>query len=375
MGFDRTPDRVLIVHDPSTAGPSKLPLAIPGAEVVEARSFSRYQEELSKSDFDVVVIDYDLPGTQRPEVLAELKVRDNEPDVLLLSTCTDTDTIRRISRSQKRYVVRDELWVESIGRAVRDMLRIRKLEAENAQIRARLTESNRQLEERNERLDEFCATIAHDIRGPLAGLILKIDYILERFREGLDPKCVEMLGRSMDSAHRLVGVVQSMYEFAKLGRDGTEFSSVELAPMAREVVADLRGSAKCQVTLEAATLPAVRGNPDLLRRVFINLFGNSIKYGEREWVIVSVTSPGTVSRGDTTLLELRVRDNGPGIDPKQAKGVFDMFARGSHGAGGPEGLGVGLAVVQRILELHGGSIELIQAGQPGCCFRLLLPLA
>jgi DNA-binding response OmpR family regulator len=98
VGFDRTPDRVLIVHDPATAGPSKLPLAIPGAEVVEARSFSRYQEELSKSDFDVVVIDYDLPGTQRPEVLAELKVRDNEPDVLLLSTCTDTDTIRRISR-------------------------------------------------------------------------------------------------------------------------------------------------------------------------------------------------------------------------------------------------------------------------------------
>ncbi len=375
MGFDRTPDRVLIVHDPATAGHAELPLAIPGAEVVEARSFSRYQEELSKSDFDVVVIDFDLPGTQSPEVLAELKVRDREPDVLLLSACADSETIHRISRSQKRYVVRDGLWVESIGRAVRDMLRIRRLEAENAQIRARLTESNRQLEERNARLDEFCATIAHDIRGPLAGLILKIDYVLERYRDGLDPKCVEMLGRSMESAQRLVGVVQSMYEFAKLGRDGTEFASVELAPMAREVVADLRGSAKCQVTLEVAAFPPVRGNSDLLRRVLINLFGNSIKYGDREWVIISVTSPGTVTRGNTTLLEVRVCDNGPGIDPRQAKGVFEMFARGSHGSGGPEGLGVGLAVVQRILELHGGTIELLQDGQPGCCFRLLLPLA
>lgn len=375
MGLDRTPDRVLIVHDPVTAGDAQLPLAIPGAQVIEARSFSCYQEQLSKSDFDVVVIDYDLPGTQRPELLAELKVRDNEPDVLLLSRCGDADTIRRISQSQKRYVVRDDLWIESIGRAVRDMLRIRRLEAENAQIRARLTESNRQLEERNARLDEFCATIAHDIRGPLSGLILKIDYILERFRDGLEPKCIEMLGRSMESAQRLVGVVQSMYEFAKLGRDGMEFSDIELAPLAREIVADLRGSAKCQVTLEAAALPAVCGNADLLRRVFINLFGNAIKYGDREWVIISVTSAGTVMRADTALLEVLVRDNGPGIDPQQAQWVFEMFARGSHGSGGPEGLGVGLAVVQRIMELHGGAIELLQDGQPGCCFRLLLPLA
>lgn len=375
MGYDRTPDRVLIVHDPATAGGPELQLAIPGAEVVEAQSFSRYQEELSKSDFDVVVIDYDLPGTQKPEVLAELKVRDNEPDVLLLSKCDDAATIRRISQSQKRYVVRDEMWVESIGRAVRDMLRIRRLEAENSQIRARLTESNRQLEERNGRLDEFCATIAHDIRGPLSGLILKIDYILERFGEGLDPKCADMLGRSMDSAQRLVGVVQSMYEFAKLGRDGTEFSSVELAPLARQVLADLRGGSKCQVTLEAASLPAVRGNPELLRRVLINLFGNSIKYGDKEWVIISVTSPGKVKREDCSLLEVFIRDNGPGVDAAQAKSLFEMFSRGKHGTSGPEGLGVGLAVVRRIMELHGGSIELVQDDRPGGCFRLLLPLA
>lgn len=375
MGYDRAPDRVLIVHDPATAGSPALPLAIPGAEIVEARSFSSYQDELAKSDFDVVVIDYDLPGTQRPEVLAELKVRDNEPDVLIFSKCEDASTIRRISQSQKRYVVRDEMWVESIGRAVRDMLRIRKLEGENYQIRARLTDSNRQLEERNTRLDEFCATIAHDIRGPLSGLILKIDYILERYREGLDQKCADMLSRSMDSAQRLVGVVQSMYEFAKLGRDGTEFASVELAPLAREVMADLRGGARCQVTLEAASLPAVRGNAGLLRRALINLFGNSIKYGDKEWVIISLTSPGRVVGRDCPMLEVLVRDNGPGVDPAQGKSLFEMFSRGKHGTSGPDGLGVGLAVVKRIMELHGGSIELVQDDRPGCCFRVLLPLA
>jgi len=375
LASDRSPDRVLIVHDPAAAGAAPIPLALPGAHVVEAHSFSRYEEELAKSDFDVVVLDFDLPGSQRPELLAELKVRDRAPDVLLMSRCSDAETVRRISQSQKRYVVRDELWIESVGRAVRDMLRIRRLEEENGMIRARLTETNRQLEERNARLDEFCSTIAHDIRGPLAGLIVKLDYILERFGASLDEKCSAMLGRSMDSAQRLVGVVQAMYEFAKLGRDGTEFSDVDLGPLVRSVAADLRESCACQITLEVASLPRVRGNRELLRRVFLNLFSNSIKYGDREWVILSVASPEVVKRGEAPMLQVLVRDNGPGIPDLDSAALFSMFSRGERAGRETEGAGIGLAVVKRILELHGGAIELVRDGIPGCGFRLLLPLA
>lgn len=374
MGFERSPDRVLIVHDPHTAGASHVPLSIPGAEVVEAHSLEGYQEEIAKGDYDVVVIDFDLPGTRDARVLAGLKVRDKEPDVLLISKCQDEATVREISRSHKRYVVRDEAWADSVRRGVRDLLRIRRLEQENSLIRSRLTEANRQLEERNSRLDEFCATIAHDIRGPLAGLILKIDYILERHRDGLDGKATAMLERSMDSAQRLVGIVQAMYEFARLGSEGTAFTEVELAPMAREIIADLRESAACQLTLEAASLPVVRGNRELLRRVFLNLFGNSIKYGDREWVIISVTSPGTETRGDEKMLAIHVRDNGPGVPPELADSLFSMFSRGDRASGAPDGLGIGLAVAQRIIGLHGGIIELVRDGLPGCCFKILLPL-
>ena len=374
MDSERTPERVLIVHHPVNAGMDRLLLAIPGAHIIETHSFDSYQEALGGGEFDVVVIDYDLPGIQSSEVLAQLKVMDHEPDVLLLSRCTDAGTIRKISQSQKRYVVRDELWLEAMSRAVRDMLRIRRLEREMVLVRGRLTESNRQLEEKNLRLDEFCATIAHDIRSPLAGLILKVEYILDKYGEGFDKKCAEMLGRSAESAQRLVGIVQAMYEFAKLGRKSATFDSVELAPIVREVLADIKGSAGRQVTLEVSNMPPVRGNIDLLRRVFLNLFSNSIKYGDKEWVIISVTSDGIVNDGDDRYLHISVRDNGPGICAEDADSIFKMFTRGSASPAAMDGLGVGLAVVERIIELHHGKIELIQDGQSGCCFKFSLPL-
>lgn len=374
MDSERTPERVLIVHHPVNAGMDRLLLAIPGAHIIETHSFDSYQEALGGGEFDVVVIDYDLPGIQSSEVLAQLKVLDHEPDVLLLSRCTDAGTIRKISQSQKRYVVRDELWLEAMSRAVRDMLRIRRLEREMVLVRGRLTESNRQLEEKNLRLDEFCATIAHDIRSPLAGLILKVEYILDKYGEGFDKKCADMLGRSAESAQRLVGIVQAMYEFAKLGRKSATFDSVELAPIVREVLADIKGSAGRQVTLEVSNMPPVRGNIDLLRRVFLNLFSNSIKYGDKEWVIISVTSDGIVNDGDDRYLHISVRDNGPGICAEDADSIFKMFTRGSASPAAMDGLGVGLAVVERIIELHHGKIELIQDGQSGCCFKFSLPL-
>jgi signal transduction histidine kinase len=375
VGSERNPDRVLIVHDPVSAALLANPIAIPGAEVIEAHSCDGLKQAIAQRDFDVVVIDYDLPGTQDVGLLAELKVREHEPEVLLLSKCEDAQTIQKISQSQKRYVVRDEMWLESVRRGVRDLLRIRRLEHENTHIRAKLTESNRSLEERNDRLDEFCATIAHDIRGPLAGLIVKIDYILERFGGTLDEKAAAMLTRSMESAQRLSGVVQAMYEFAKLGREGATFTNVELTPMVREIVADLRSKADRAVTLQVAQLPSVLGDRELLRRVFLNLIGNSLKYGDAEWVIVAVTAGGVITRGGESLLQVLVRDNGPGIESSDAAHLFGMFSRGSSAANSADGLGVGLAVARRILELHGGSIELVTDGQPGCCFRVTLPLA
>ena len=376
MTTERCPERVIILNG-SKSGEAdalaELAKVIPQSEVVQARSLDEYFAQLAKHDFDVVVLDYDLPEVQARELLAQLKLRDNEPEVLLISTCSDPATIRSIAKAQKRYVVREDGWVDSMAHAIRDMLRIRRLEQEMALINTRLNEANQRLEDRNKRLDDFCATIAHDIRGPLAGLVLKVEYILETQGRNLDTRTVDLLKRSVESTRRLVGVVQAMYEFAKIGFSGAKFSKAPLTPLVQEVMADINIDHSSDVRVKMHELPAVWGSADLLRRVFQNLFTNAIKYNHREQVQIQISFDGTIQRGLGEFAQISVADNGPGISPSDAGQMFNMFTRGNGADRGSDGLGIGLAIVQRIVELHHGYIELTSSPGEGARFTILLP--
>ncbi len=369
-------EKVIILHGDEGADQasiSALHKTMPHSEIIEAHSLSEYLEQLSKNDFDVVVLDCDMPGVKAQELIMQLKLRDNEPEVLLLSECNDPKTIRNIAKAQKRYVVRETGWVDSMGHALRDMLRIRRLEQENEYIRERLTEANLRLEDRNRRLDDFCATIAHDIRGPLAGLILKIEYILETHTDSFDERTTALLNRSVESTRRLIGVVQAMYEFAKIGFSGAKFSATPLTPLVKEVISDINIDHASNVEVKMSELPTVWGNGDLLRRVFQNLITNAIKYCHRENVEIKIGFEGFVQRGVGEFAKFYVSDNGPGISSEDAGRVFNMFARGADADRGTDGLGIGLAVVQRIVELHQGYIELTSEPKEGARFTILLP--
>ena len=373
---ERCPERVIILHgaaDQEAAGFKALRKTLPNSEVVETSSLNEYLAALSKQDFDVVVLDYDLPDIQTQELLTQLKLREKEPEVLILSDCNDPKTIRSIAKAQKRYVVREAGWVDAMSQAIRDMLRIRRLEQEMAFIRERLTEANLKLEDRNRRLDDFCATIAHDIRGPLAGLILKIEYILETHTDSFDERTTALLNRSVESTRRLIGVVQAMYEFAKIGFSGAKFSATPLTPLVKEVMTDINIDHSANVQVLMSELPTVWGNSDLLRRVFLNLVTNAIKYCHREDVEIKIGFEGFVQRGVGQFAKLYVCDNGPGISTQDAGKVFNMFARGADADRGADGLGIGLAVVQRIVELHQGMIELTSEPHEGARFTIFLP--
>jgi signal transduction histidine kinase len=120
-------------------------------------------------------------------------------------------------------------------------------------------------------------------------------------------------------------------------------------------------------------LPVVWGNSDLLSRVFQNLFTNAIKYNHREKVEISISFDGIVQRGIGEFAQITVADNGPGISPGDAGRVFTMFARGNGAERGSEGLGIGLAIVQRIVELHHGLIDLSSRPDEGARFTIFLP--
>ena len=118
----------------------------------------------------------------------------------------------------------------------------------------------------------------------------------------------------------------------------------------------------------------VWGNPELLRRAFINLVGNAVKYSDKSEVIINIGMRSIENRSLARFCQVFVQDNGAGVDPGELQSIFTMFSRGARFREGKEGLGIGLSVVQRIVELHFGEVSVESVVGQGSTFVLTLPL-
>jgi len=347
---------------------------VPNAEVRAISSVIEYAELIESHDFDIVVLDHNLHDHRAAELVHRLKLKDVEPGVLVVSRSADPRTVADIYHSGcHKCIVKEGRWSDELGPAVRHLLRMKRLEGENRRLLAKLTEANVLLEEKNRRLDEFSATVAHDIRGPLGGITMKLDYILETYGPQLDERCAGIMQRAMSSAERLSQIVQSMYEYAKLGAKATRMTSVDLKQLVHEVVLDLHFDDSLDITVGIGELPVVHGNPELLRRMFINLLGNAVKYNDKKAIVINVSCEGFTERSLGTFATIAVADNGRGIAPEDLTSIFTMFSRGADTSPEDGGAGIGLAVVQRICELHFGRVDVRSTVGEGTTFVVTIP--
>jgi len=372
------PERIVLFTDSSSIDASleaSLREQVPALEILHASSTQDYLSLVRESPCAVAVLDYDIPGIREAELLARLRLLDDEPEVLLLSRCESSSVIKRIAESNRRYVVRDSQVVSSLSLAIRDLMRIRRLEREMATLRANLVRANARLQEQNDRLDDFCVTLAHDIRVPLSALSLKMEYLLDGPARSLDERGRGMLASSVDAAHHLLRVVEATYDLSRLGRSEISRARVDVKELVRRVSDEMRATMTSCLEVECDDIPAVLGNEALLERVFLNLMSNSVKYSNQQTTRVTFQCGEEGHTDDPKFVSLVCGDNGPGI-PKVDQGqVFGMFKRGGN-KDAKEGLGVGLAVVQRIVELHGGSVHCQDNSVEGKCQIVLrLPRA
>ena len=376
--LSRRADAVLIVGlDASAvaAGRSLLLEQIPGTVVETAGDLSSARSACAAQDFDIVVIYQGLAERSTVELIHEFKLQDHEPLVLLVSNLQHPpETAEVLNTGCERYILADERWLERLAPAVRHSIRMRKLVDENRRLMARLTEANILLEEKNRRLDEFSATVAHDIRGPLGGLAMRLEYVLDTYGNEVNARMQELIQRSHQSAERLMDIVRGMYSFARLGVQAAKMEAVDLRKVVNEVASDLNVDSRIDVTIGVGELPVVWGSDVLLRRVFLNLLANAVKYRDKPQVIINVGVCGYSDKGLAPYVEIFVSDNGRGIPADEIPHLFTMFWRGSAEKGPEEGTGVGLATVHRILELHHGKIRVESTPGAETKFILSLPL-
>ena len=244
--------------------------------------------------------------------------------------------------------------------------RHRRNEDLNQQVKLR----TQQLEEACVSLEEFSYALSHDLRTPLRHIAGFAELLKEEVGAGDIEGSLRYCDKIVRAAVQMRSLIDGMLSFARLGRQGMKVEDADMAAMVDDIVAMLAidgGLKKMRWQIQPG-LPKVRGDAVLLREVWSNLLDNAVKYAShRELIEIEV---GWRSVTDGT--EFHVRDNGLGFEAEQAGRLFGMFQR-LHSDPRFEGAGIGLALVRRIVEHHGGRIWAESRPDQGATFHVFLP--
>ena len=232
----------------------------------------------------------------------------------------------------------------------------------NAELEGKVREVNartHQLEIANRELEAFSYTISHDLRAPLRAINGFTSILFEEYAESLPQEATGYLKRVKDNGDYMGQLVDDLLAFSRLGRQALSSQKVNTRAVVDRALAVLAPSIdKRTDELIIGTLPACEADPNLLEQVFVNLISNAFKYSKNKVAarieIGALTSPPSgQGRGEGPVFF--VRDNGAGFDMQYADKLFGVFQR-LHKSQDYEGTGVGLAIVHRIVERHGGRI-------------------
>ena len=235
-----------------------------------------------------------------------------------------------------------------------------------------LVEARARAEAANEAKSRFLATVSHEFRTPLNGILGMADLLADTGPDAEQATYIEALRTSGEA---LLALVDDILDFAKVEAGKLELAeeSFELVQLV-ETVAELMAPRAQAKGIELAAhiapdLPArLIGDRDRLRQILLNLVGNAVKFTETGGVGLSLRSSGS-------SLEIAVADTGPGIPADRLDVVFGEFEQLDHGLGTRQGgTGLGLAIVRRIVGLMGGEVRAESRLGEGATFRVLLPL-
>ena len=246
----------------------------------------------------------------------------------------------------------------------------RELERANTQLEARVAERTAELVLANQELEAFCQSVSHDLRAPLRHIAGYAEFLAAEETVRGHAETQRLAGVLVRSSTKLGKLIDDLLTFSRIGRTDMQRDLVNLTRVVEDVVLDLSpDTAGRDVAWHLEPLPSVRGDHAMLRQVFTNLVGNSLKYTQcRPRAEIRVEAG--VSDSEVVV---HVRDNGVGFEMRYAHKLFQMFQRLHHDSEF-EGNGVGLANVKRIVARHGGRVWAESAPAGGACFSFALPL-
>ncbi len=377
--------RILNVDDyaPGLYSKSRI-LRKAGFEVEEASTGRQALERAGAGNLDLILLDVNLPDISGLEVCRRIKSDEATSNLLVLqisaSFATTEDRIRGLDNGADGYLT-EPLEPAVLIATVNSLARLRQAERELTQAKEALAEQVRQTErlyreaqEANRSKDHFLAVLSHEMRTPLNSMLGWARLLQSgQLDAAATVRALASIERNTRLQAQLIDDLLDVARIAagKLRIERQDVDMVEVVQLAADAVraeATAR-SVRLQITADQR-LPDVTGDPGRLQQVMWNLLNNGIKFSEEGGTIrVRLQA----SRGQVQVV---VCDDGRGIRAALLPHIFDQFRQSEAETRPMTGLGLGLAIVRQLVDLHGGTVTAESAGEgQGACFTVTLPAA
>ncbi len=232
-----------------------------------------------------------------------------------------------------------------------------------------LQRSAKQLEGANKELEAFSYSVSHDLRAPLRAISGFVSILMEDYENILDDEGRRICSIIQSNAAKMGQLIDDLLSFSRLIRSELHHSKIDMGSMVKNAIAEF-GTAQdlSPKTITVQNLPEAFGDANLLKQVWINLISNALKYSSKE-DNVQINIGAFQKESETSYF---IKDNGVGFNMTYSNKLFGVFQR-LHGLNEFEGTGVGLAIVQRIINRHGGRVWAEGEVGNGATFYFSLP--
>lgn len=338
------------------------------------RTYEAALEKLAGDGYDVCLLDFHLGAHTGLELLREARARNYDIPIILLTGQGDQETdVEAMRAGAADYLIKGELNSSVLERSIRYSLEHKRNEQERLQlILAR--EAQAQAEAANSAKDDFLAMVSHELRTPLNAMIGWIQILrLHKKDEQAFNKAVEAIERSAKLQSKFI---EDLLDVSRITNNTLrlETQTVELNSLLESCIDAVRPSAeakniKLEIRIDNSVKIHVSADADRLQQIVNNLLTNAVKFTPQNGEIrVALAKKETDA-------EMIVKDSGIGISPEFMPHIFDRYRQAETPGKRQGGLGLGLSIAHRLVDMHGGSINAESDGaEQGATFIVRLPL-
>jgi light-regulated signal transduction histidine kinase (bacteriophytochrome) len=314
-----------------------------------------------QNKIDCILLDNNMPKMSGIEVLQKLAEETGVvPAIMLTGEGNEALAVTAMKLGSIDYLSKNVITPTALQRAIRHTF-------DRADILRQVESTRQELHRSNNDLEQFASIVAHDLKAPLRAITQHLQIVEQENKDKLDPDSLMSLHFAVDGAARMRRLIESLFDFARFGFHPTAPEPLDgndmLAVIFKNLESEIRDR---QAQLTYDPLPVVLGDPVQIQQLFQNLISNALKYCEG---LPRIHISAVQQNG---MWEFSIKDNGIGIAPDQRERIFQIFRR-LHGPEEYAGMGVGLAVCDRVVKNHGGRIWVEGEPEEGSIFRFTLP--